>query len=483
LASFISHEMQKLRKVKRARVSSGVAVVSIVARPHPCPHGRCIYCPGGVDTPQSYVDRSPVVMRGRRLNYDPYLQVIDRLRNFVESGYKPSKVELIVMGGTFNAMPFEYQEWFIKRAFDAMNSFLENEEIRSEDLLEAHRINELSKVRCVALTLETRPDWAKEDHVDKMLYLGFTRVEIGVQSPYDDVLERIRRGHTVRDVIEATRILKDAGYKVGYHLMPGLPGSDLDRDLEALRTIFEDPSFRPDMLKIYPTLVIEGTQLYDMWKRGEYRALSEEDALEFLIKALQLIPRWVRLQHVQRDIPEQDIDAGPKRRNLRQLAEEFLWKRGIWIQEIRFREAGHVAHRGLKPDYSSVRLNKIEYEASGGTEFFLSIEDENDIIMGLLRLRKPSVLAHRWEVDEKTAIVREIHVYGHQLPIGEKPVEEAQHRGFGRMLMAEAERIAAEELDANKIIVISGVGAREYFRKLGYRRIKGSFYMGKELAG
>ncbi len=469
---------ERKKKVRKSRLASGVAVVSIVARPYPCPHGRCIYCPGGIDTPQSYVDRSPVVIRGRRLGYDPYLQVKDRLKDFVNAGFKPSKVELIIMGGTFNAQPFTYQEWFIKRAFDAMNSFYSPAPSRS--LLEAHEMNERAEVRCVALTLETRPDWAKEDHVDKMLYLGFTRVEIGVQSPFDDVLERVRRGHTVKDSIEATRILKDSAYKVGYHLMPGLPGSDFDRDLEALRLIFDDPSFRPDMLKIYPTLVMEGTPLYAMWKEGEYKALTEEETVEFLMKALRIIPEWVRLQHIQRDIPEEYIVAGPRRRNLRQIVEDSLWKEGVKIREIRFREAGRVAHRGLKPNYESVRLKRIEYEASGGTEFFLSIVDDNDILMGLLRLRDPSPLAHRWEVDGRTALIREVHVYGPQLPIGESPKEEAQHRGYGKWLVSEAERIAREELHHRKIIVISGVGAREYFRKLGYRKISGSFYMIKE---
>ncbi len=472
-------ERRKRRKIRKARLASGVAVVSIVARPYPCPHGRCIYCPGGTDTPQSYVDRSPVVVRGRRLGYDPYLQVKERLSDFINAGFKPSKIELIVMGGTFNAQPFSYQEWFIKRAFDAMNSLYSPSPSRS--LLEAHEINERSDVRCVALTLETRPDWAKEDHVDKMLYLGFTRVEIGVQSPFDDVLEKVRRGHTVRDSVEATRILKDSAYKVGYHLMPGLPGSDLDRDLEALKLIFEDPSFRPDMLKIYPTLVMEGTPLYTMWKRGEYRALTEEETVEFLTKALRIIPEWVRLQHIQRDIPEEYIVAGPKRRNLRQIVEDLLWKEGIKIREIRFREAGRVSHRGLKPNYNSVRLKIVEYEASGGTEFFLSIVDDNDVLMGLLRLRDPSPLAHRWEIDGRTALIREVHVYGPQLPIGEVPRDEAQHRGYGKWLVREAERIAREELDHKKILVISGVGAREYFRKLGYKKLKGSFYMMREL--
>ncbi len=471
----------KLRPVRRARVASGVAIVPVMARPYPCPHGRCIYCPGGGQTPQSYVDRSPTVMRAAKVNYDPFKQVWMRLQQHLMAGFFPSKVEMIVMGGTFTAMPFPYQEWFIKRAFDALNSF-PGDEIPSNNLLEAHALNESAKARCVALTIETRPDWAKEEHVDKMLYLGATRVEIGVQSPFDDVLERVKRGHTVKDVVEATRILKDAGYKVCYHLMPGLPGSDLDRDVEAFRLVFEDPRFRPDMLKIYPTLVIEGTELYEMWKRGEYRGLSEEETLEYLIRVYRIMPRWVRIQHVQRDIPEEYILDGPKRRNLRQMVEQYLERRGEKINEIRYREVGHAMARGVKPNYRSVRLERIDYEASGGHEVFLSIVDDKDVLMGVLRLRIPSVLAHRWEVDERTSIIREIHVYGPLVPVGERPNEGAQHRGFGKWLMEEAERIAVEEFDSKKMLVISGVGARNYFRKLGYERLKGSFYVTKNLS-
>lgn len=476
----MAFQQLQIRPVRRARVASGVAIVPVMTKPYPCPHGRCIYCPGGGDTPQSYVDRSPAVMRAAKVGYDPFKQVWIRLQQHTLAGVFPSKVEMILMGGTFTALPFSYQEWFMKRAFDALNSF-PGPEIISRSLLEAHQINEGARARCVALTIETRPDWAKEEHVDRMLYLGATRVEIGVQSPFEDVLERVRRGHTVKDVIEATRILKDAGYKVCYHLMPGLPGSDLDRDVEAFRLIFEDPKFRPDMLKLYPTLVLPGTGLYEMWRRGEYKGLSEEETFDYLIKVYKLLPRWARIQHVQRDIPGEYIAAGPKRRNLRQMVERYFEERGERINEIRYREVGHAMARGIKPSYETVRVERIDYEASDGYEVFLSLVDEKDVLMGVLRMRKPSVLAHRWEVDERTAIVREIHVYGPLVPFGEEPKNRAQHRGFGRVLMAEAERIANEELDVRRILVISGVGARNYFRRLGYERLRNSFYVGKSL--
>ncbi len=469
---------------RRSRVASGVAVVAVMAKPYPCPHGRCIYCPGGGELPQSYVDASPVVVRAEKVGYDPYKQVWMRLKQIEGMGFKPSKVELIIMGGTFTATPLEYQEWFVKSCFDAMNDYPNGSDgnVRSSSLEEAHLRNENAEARCVALTIETRPDWAKEDHIDNMLRLGATRVEIGVQSIYEDVLRIIERGHTIEDVIEATRLLKDAGFKVCYHLMPGLPGSDYDRDLEMFRRVFRESHFMPDMLKIYPTLVVEGTKLYEMWLRSEYKPLEEDEAIELLIEAYQYMPRWVRIQHVQRDIPASYIKAGVRRRNLRQIVEMEIEKRGLKNPDIRYREVGHAVSRGIKPNYDAVEILRTDYEANEGTEIFLSAEDlENDVLIGVLRLRIPSEKAHRWEVDSSTAMIREIHVYGLQVPVGEEPKGEAQHRGFGRTLLKEAERIATEEFDRRKILVISGVGARQYFRKFGYKKLNGSFYMMKTI--
>ena len=467
---------------RRSRVASGVAVVAVMAKPYPCPHGRCIYCPGGGELPQSYVDASPVVVRAEKVGYNPYKQVQMRLKQIEAMGFKPSKVELIIMGGTFTATPLEYQEWFIKSCFDAMNDYPNGVGSRSSSLEEAHLRNERAEARCVALTIETRPDWAKERHIDNMLHLGATRVEIGVQSIYEDVLRIVERGHTVKDVIEATRLLKDSGFKVCYHLMPGLPNSDFNRDLEMFKRVFSDSCFMPDMLKIYPTLVIGGTKLYEMWLKGEYHPLEEDEAIELLVEAYQHMPRWVRIQHVQRDIPASYIKAGVRRRNLRQLVEKEIERRGLKNPDIRYREVGRALVRGKRPNYDAVRVLRTDYEASEGIEIFLSAEDvDNDVLIGVLRLRIPSEKAHRWEVDSSTAIVREIHVYGLQVPIGERHGEEAQHRGFGKTLLKTAEKIASEEFDKKKILVISGVGAREYFRKQGYTLLDSSLYMVKEI--
>ena len=471
------------RVIRPTRALSGVLPVAVMTKPFPCPHGKCVYCPGGPDvgTPQSYIGKEPALMRAIYVNFDPYEQVRLRLSQYVSMGHEPSKIEVIVMGGTFPAMPQDYQLWFITSIFEAANRFPEPRPERLPSLEEAHQRNETAKVRIVALTIETRPDWAKERHADWMLYLGTTRVEVGVQSIYEDVLEKVRRGHTVKDVIEATRILKDSGFKVGYHIMPGLPGSDPDRDVQMCRELFENPDFRPDMLKIYPTLVTPGTVLYEWWRRGEYKALTDEEAVEIISECYRYIPKWVRVIKIQRDIPAELIVAGPRKSNLRELVERRALEKGIRIREIRFREVGRQEmFRGIKPD--NVVITKEVYEASQGIEVFLATEDpDKDVLVGLLRLRIPSGKAHRPEIDRRTAIVRELHVYGTQVPIGEHDDEAWQHRGWGAKLLKAAEEVARYEFSCTKMLVLSGVGAREYYRKFGYRRPPESPYMAKEL--
>jgi len=476
--------MLTIKSIKRiTRALSGVTVVAVMTKPYPCPHGKCIYCPGGPEfgTPQSYIGREPALMRGLQTNFDPYEQTQLRLRQYEINGHIPSKVEVIVMGGTFTAMPRDYQEWFIVNIFEAINRYPEPKPSVLPSLEEAHLRNETARIRVVGLTIETRPDWAKEKQIDFMLYLGATKVEIGVQSIYDDVLKYINRGHTVKDVIEATRLLKDAGFKVVYHIMPGLPKSDHDRDIAMIREIFENPDFRPDMLKIYPTLVVEGTKLYELWRQDLYKPLTDEEAIELLSEFYRYIPRWVRVMRIQRDIPAELIVAGPRKANLRELVERRALEKGIIINEIRFREVGRqYLYRGKRAH--KITITREYYEASMGTEIFLAAEDiENNIIVGLLRLRIPSEKAHRPEINPRTAIVRELHIYGLQVPIGSYIDDAWQHKGWGRELLRTAETIAREEFSCTKIYVLSGVGAREYYRKYGYRRAPNSIYMVKDL--
>lgn len=476
--------MSTKKIVKRpTRILSGVTVIAVMTKPFPCPHGRCAYCPGGPEygTPQSYIGNEPALMRGLQTGFDPYMQMYLRLKQYELLGYTPSKVEVVVMGGTFTAMPLDYQEWFITNIYEAANRYPESKPEKLTHLEEAQLRNELASIRVVGLTLETRPDWCKEKQVDNMLRFGATKVELGVQSIYDEVLKLVDRGHTVNDVIEATRILKDAGYKVAYHIMPGLPGSDVDKDVEMVRELFENPEFRPDMLKIYPTLVIEGTKLYEMWKRGEYKALTDEEAVELIAKFYRYIPRWVRIIRIQRDIPAPLITAGPKRANLRELVEQKVLEMGMKINDIRFREVGRQeVYRGIKPE--RIEITKEIYEASKGVEVFLAAEDvKNNVLIGILRLRIPSSYAHRPEIDSRTAIIRELHVYGPQIPIGTYWDNGWQHKGWGSKLLKTAEEIAYLEFNCTKILILSGVGAREYYRKHGYIRPLSIPYMVKTL--
>ena len=510
-----------LLRRKPTRTISGVAVVAMMTRPFPCPHGRCIYCPGGptVGSPQSYTGKEPSALRAVQSAYHPYIIMMRRLKQLRDIGHDVDKVEVIIQGGTFPAVDLDYQEWFVKCAFKAMNDFphfrdienLEEKLVRlivhgdgsvfEEDpkfreawekthrkpyyyLEDEQRRNERARVRMVGLTIETRPDWAFERQIDRMLRLGATRVELGVQTVFNFIHERTRRGHGVEEIVKATGLLRDAGFKINYHIMPGLPGSNFDRDLYTFRAIFEDPCFRPDMLKIYPTLVTADAPLYAWYKAGKYRPYTTEEAVELLVRVYRHLPKWVRIMRIQRDIPARLIVAGVKHSNLGQLVFNELIKRGIRPREIRFREVGHMMERfGRQPDINHIKLLREDYDASGGREIFLSFEDtKNDILIGFLRLRIPSEKAHRKEINCcPSAIVRELHIYGPLVPIGGKPKYEWQHRGYGRELLAEAERIAREEFDVRKMVIISGVGVRDYYRKFGYR--KNGPYVSKRLEG
>ncbi|MCD6529327.1 tRNA uridine(34) 5-carboxymethylaminomethyl modification radical SAM/GNAT enzyme Elp3 [Candidatus Bathyarchaeota archaeon] len=453
---------------KPVRSASGILVVAVMTKPMPCPKPEpCIYCPGGpgLGVPQSYTGHEPAAMRGIQNKFDPYLQVRHRLRQFEAIGHRVDKVELIVMGGTFPAAPVDYQRWFIKRCLDALSG------TDSRSLEEAKSIAEASKIHNVGITVETRPDWAKEKHVDQMLSLGVTRVELGVQNVYDDIYELVNRGHKVEDVVEATRILKDSGLKVGYHLMPGLPGSDFDRDLEAFRKVFSDPRFKPDFIKIYPCLVIKGTKLYELWRRGEYRPYTTEEAVELIAQVKRFIPSWVRVMRVQRDIPSNLIVAGVKKSNLRELVHRKLEELGVRCRCIRCREVGHrMLKEHVEPKPEFIELLVHEEEASGGKDFFISVEDvENDVLLGYLRLRIPSPKAHRPEINLREAsIVRELRVLGSMLPVGFKPDLEIQHRGYGKALLEKAEELSVEE-GAEKMLVTSALGTKRYYLKLGFR--------------
>ena len=458
--------LRDILKVKPVRTISGVAVVSVMTSPAPCPHGKCIMCPGGVErgTPQSYIGLEPAAQRGKQHNYHPFRQVYSRLKELHELGHDVDKVEIIVMGGTFPARAREYKEWFMLNVFNALNAFGKKRFKFEGDLEKAKRKNERAKARCIGTTFETRPDYSKEEHIVEMLRFGGTKVELGVQSVYDDVLETIKRGHTVEDVVRATQLLKDSAFKVGYHMMPGLPNSNFERDLKMFKTIFEDERFKPDYLKIYPTLVVEGTELYKWYVEGRYKPYTTDEVVELIAKAKRYFPVWVRVQRIQRDIPI-DKAIGLDRGNVRQLVHQRLKELGYSCRCIRCREVGH---RGLNAEVvKDAELVIRRYKASKGVEYFISYEiPEYDALIGFVRLRfphKPFIKA-----IENCALIRELHVYGRAVPIGAKERSAFQHRGFGERLLKTAEEIAKEMFD--EIAVISGVGVREYYRKFGYRK-------------
>ena len=463
--------LQKILLKKPVKTASGVAVIAIMPKPFACPHGRCTFCPGGVEvnTPNSYTGKEPVTLSAIEDEYEAGLQIKKRIEQLVAFGHDPTKLELVIVGGTFLFMPDDYQRDFIKSCYDAINGF------ESKNLEGSKIANEKAKMRNVGFTIETKPDYCQQKHVDMMLDYGTTRVEIGVQSLTERVYNIVNRGHNLQQVISSFQIAKDAGYKIVAHMMPGLPTMTPNEDIADFKKLFEMNEFRPDMLKIYPALVLKDTPLYDDYKLGNYKPYSTEEMINVLVEAKKNIPKWVRIMRVQREITMDEIVDGPKMGNLRQKVHEELHKQGTSCKCIRCREAG----LNNKKEFSELKLERIDYDASGGKEVFLSFNDDDDLAYGFLRLRKPSELAHREEITEKTSIVRELHVFGKAIKIGEQREFSFQHQGIGRRLMDEAEKIASTDLSSNKLCVISAIGTREYYRKLGYK-INGP-YMAKEL--
>lgn len=510
------NDLKRLRTkllIKPSRTISGVAVVAIMTKPIKCPHGKCVYCPGGPqsffgDVPQSYTGKEPASMRAVRAKYDPYFQVFNRLEQYIVLGHNPEKVEMIVMGGTFPSFSKRYQNEFVGYAFKGMNDFSKKfyhdgrfdfvkfkeffglpgkvgdekrinaihnklKRIKKRLILkEELKNNEKAKIRCVALCIETRPDYCKEKHINQMLKLGTTRVELGLQTIYDRVLNRIERGHSVEDSIKATQLLKDSFLKVGYHIMPGLPGSSFKDDIHMFRELFENQDFRPDALKIYPCMVMPGTALYNQWKQGWYKPLTTMRAAKLIAQVKKFIPEYCRVMRVQRDIPSHLASAGVKRTNLRQYVAKIMEEEKVKCRCIRCREP-----KQRKIDFKNIKIKEIYYEASNGAEVFISAEDKkNDLLLGFCRLRNP-YKPFRKEISKNSVGIRELHVYGTSAGLGESG--QIQHRGLGKRLLRRAETIAKKKFHAKKILVISGIGAREYYKKLGYK--KDGVYMSKRV--
>jgi elongator complex protein 3 len=432
-----------------------------MAKPFPCP-GTCVYCPSSPEAPKSYTLESPAVLRARSCGFDAKKQVEVRLGTLAQMGHARDKVELIVMGGTFLSYPTEYQYKFIKDCYDALNG------MTSSSLGEAKKSNENADHRCVGLCIETRPDFCGEEEIRTMLDFGTTRVELGVQTLDDEVHRLTKRGHGIAEVISATRLLRDYGFKVYYHWMPGLPGSTPEHDLELSQQLFEDQRFRPDGLKLYPTLVVRGSELENWYRDNRYRPYGDEEMIDLLIAIKNLIPKYVRISRLMRDIPSKFIIAGSRDLALRGTIKKKIEQIGLHCSCIRCREYGHRLRDGWA--IGEPRLTRLDYETLGGKEVFLSYEDDNETLFGLLRLR----------INERKAVVRELHIFGPEVPLGRRLERAAQHNRLGENLLREAERIAAEEFKADRVSVLSGVGARQYYRALGYRLV--GTHMVKELA-
>jgi elongator complex protein 3 len=462
--------LSRAARRKPSRTLSGIATVAVMTAPAPCPHGRCTYCPGGVEnrSPQSYTGEEPSALRGAQFGYDARGITEHRLRTLEAIGHPTSKVEAIVMGGTFPSRPSAYRESVFRGIFDGLNGE------RSTTLEAAHRLNEAAAHRCVGLTVETRPDWCDGRILPDLLDSGVTRVEIGAECLRDEVLYAVGRAHGVAELRAATREARDRGLKVGYHVMLGLPGMTPERDLEDFDRLFSDPGFRPDSLKIYPTLVLPGTPLFEDWRAGRYEPYSVETAAGVIARAKRTLPAWVRIHRVQRDIPSRLIAAGVRASNLREVALDRLRAAGGRCPCLRCREVG----RRSTPDAGRMTLTARAYDAASGTELFLSFEDdESDTVAGYLRLRFPSADTPRALTDP---VIRELRVLGSEVAVGAAAHEPAayQHRGFGRALVARSEE-EARAAGFDRIFVTSAVGTRPYYRRLGYASL--GPYLAKDL--
>lgn len=463
--SLTDPELIEAMKTRGVRTESGVAPFAVMMKPFYCP-GECVYCPLEEGMPKSYLSDEPAAQRAKILNFDPLKQVEGRIKQMMETGHITEKIDLIVIGGTFGAYPEKYKREFFKSMFDAVNGKI------SETLAEAQKYNETAKKRIVGISVETRPDWVSEQEIRLWRELGVTKVQLGVQALDGGILKKIKRGHNLDEVAEATRMCRNAGLKICYHLMPNLPGSNPKKDVEMAKMMFDDPRFGPDYLKVYPAMTIKGTEMYEMWKRGEYLPYEEVELIKVLKEIKAQTPVWCRIDRLIRDISKKWVSAGTARTNLRQILQQELLEEGKKCKCIRCREV-----RGGVYD-TKVELLINERESLGGKELFLSYEHE-DKLFSMLRLRLPEKTEKMlFEELEGSAITREVHTYGQVAQIDINDGVKTQHRGLGKRLMIKAEEIARKK-GYRKMAVISAIGTREYYKKLGYS-LEGT-YMIKEL--
>ncbi len=449
-------ELVRRLRVKPTRTISGVAPVTVLTKPFPCP-GECIFCPEIAHMPKSYLPDEPGAMRAASHEFDPYTQTASRVAAMAEIGHNVDKVELLILGGTWSCYPEAYQEWFVRRCLDALNG------MGSSTLEEAQRLNESALHRNVGLVVETRPDCITPEEVHRLRWLGVTKVQLGVQSLDDDILVRNRRGHAVADTRRAMRLLRLAGFKIAVHWMPNLLGATPESDLEDFGRLWDDPAMRPDELKIYPTALLLDTELYDLWQEGAYQPYDEKTLVELLVRCKTLIPPYCRVNRLMRDIPAPNIVAGVKKSNLRQIVQRQMAQQGLACRCIRCREV-----RGRAVDADALKLERLDYETGVTHECFLSYVTPEGHLAGFLRLSLPQAEPTIAELTG-CAVVRELHVYGPALELGARREGTAQHAGLGTRLLDEARRIARQEGFA-RLAVIAAVGTRSYYRERGFEQ-------------
>lgn len=502
--------LESLMKKADIRTLSGIAVVTSLTKSYRCP-GNCVYCPEEAKMPKSYLSSEPAAARALGLKFDPYRQMRSRIETLEKNGHPTDKIEYIIKGGTWNTYPLKYQYWFILESFRACNEYrhperkpkvgveesLSNLQIELE---KAQRKNETAKHRIIGLTLETRPDAITPATIYHMRQQGCTRIELGLQAPDDKILKLVDRGHTVQQFKDALFLLRQAGFKVDLHFMPDLPGSTAKHDVEMYKQLFSDPGFKPDMVKIYPCTVIKSAPLYDWYKTKKYKPYNEKKLFEALIEMKINTPRYCRISRLIRDIPNPDIEAGNAITNLREELKKEMNQRGLKCNCLRCREVGHSDIKTTKQKNNKAIKPKLfidKYETVGGDEYFLSYEDKKRIaVFAFLRLRIPLLgkegsgvvedksinpLSLPLSKGEKiyellpeikdSAFIRELHTYGQLVNVGKNDAEASQHKGWGKKLVAEAEKIAKKN-KLKKVAVISGVGVRGYYRKLGYKKVK-----------
>jgi elongator complex protein 3 len=468
-------------RMKPMRTLSGVTTVTVLTKPYPCP-GKCIFCPTDVRMPKSYLPDEPGAMRALEHAFDPYVQVESRLRALTNLGHPTDKIELLILGGTWSSYRRDYQEWFVKRCFDAMNEineerFKDEPKDRSEnsdvELEKAQAINETSTHRNVGLVIETRPDEINEDEIKWLRHLGVTKVQMGAQSFDDHVLEINKRGHVVECTQKAVALLRAAGFKIVLHWMPNLLGATPQSDREDFARMWH--GFCPDEIKIYPNQLLANAELYEYWQRGEFHPYTTEDLVDLIADIKPTIPRYCRVNRVIRDIPGNNVVEGNTRTSLRQDVQDEMKKRGTRCQCIRCREV-----KGKTVELSSLQMDDFTYSADKAEEHFISFNTPEDGLAGFIRLSLPSNESPQTGMSDLNgaALIREVHVYGQSLAVGAEKTGAAQHLGLGTRLLEEAESVARKN-GFKKLVVISAVGTREYYMGRGFER--GEYYLVKKI--